>query len=394
MATIKKQGKGYKITVSNGYDLTGKQIRTHMTWVPEQNMTAKQIEKELNRQAVLFEENVKKGACFSGNMKFAEFIDLWIQDYGNAQLKARTLLRYEELAIRVKASIGHVRLDRLTPKHLLDFYALLAEPGQNQRTGGGMSPKSIKHYHTFISSVLGRAVKWGLLSDNPARRIDAPKVPKESLSFLDEREIQIFAKALDDEPIMWRALFCILALTGMRRGEVLGLEWPDIDFDQNTILITRTSQYSPTLGIYTDTPKTESSKRRISMSESLSDLLRLYKSEQTDRIQSLGDFWVPEWHDAPRLFTQDNGKPMHPNAPYQRFQRILQRCGLPHVSLHSLRHTNASLLIQSGADIRTVSGRLGHSQTSTTLNVYAEFLHTADELAAQNVSNAILGGKG
>ena len=390
MPTIQKRGDTYRITVSNGYDAKGKQIRKSMTWEPAPGMTARQIEKELDRQAVLFEEKVKSGQYMDGNVRFQDFAERWFEDYGKEHLRERTYLRYVELSKRTYDAIGHIRLDRLQPQHLLDFYKQLAEPGQNKRTGGGLAPKTIKHYHTFISSVLERAVKWGIISDNPCHRVDAPKADKKQIQFLDDHQALQFMKALEGESLEYRVVFSTLLLTGMRRGELLGLEWPDIDFDAGVIHIRRTSQYAPGAGIYTDTTKTEQSMRPLSAPAELLSMLRQYRVEQWERRLRLGDMWAKEWAEHPRLFTQWDGKPMHPNAPYQELQKLLKRSGLPKVSLHSLRHTNATLLIRNGADVRTVSGRLGHSQTSTTMNIYAEFLQSADKAASESIADTLL----
>ena len=176
MATVQKRGNSYLLTVSAGYNAEGKQIRKTMTWRPEEPMTERQADKEAERQAVLFEEKVRSGRAGSGNIRFADFAAQWFTDYAKDRLKPTTYARYVQLSERTYAAIGHIRLDKLHPQHLVAFYAQLAEPGQNKRTGGGMAPKTIKHYHTFISSVLDRAVKWGLIPDNPCRRLDAPRV--------------------------------------------------------------------------------------------------------------------------------------------------------------------------------------------------------------------------
>ena len=390
MATAEKRGNAYRLTASAGYESTGKQIRKTMTWRPAPGLTEKQIAKELERQKVLFDERVKSGQFLDGNIRFQDFAEQWFRDYGREHLRERTYLRYVELSKRTYAAIGHIRLDKLQPHHLLEFYKQLAEPGQNKRTGGGLAPKTIKHYHTFISSVLERAVKWQVIQDNPARRIDAPKVDRVAIEHMDDKQAIRFMEIVQDEPIEYRVIFTMLLITGMRRGELLGLEWPDIDFENGVVHIRRTSQYAAGRGIYTDTTKTEQSKRPLSVPAELLDLLRQYRACQNEQRLRLGDAWSSEWADHPRLFTKADGRPMHPNTPYKELHKLLERNGMDAVSLHSLRHTNATLLIGSGADVRTVSGRLGHSQTSTTLNIYAEFLQSADKAASETLADTLL----
>lgn len=454
MPTIEKRGCAYRITVSAGYDTQGRQIRKHMTWSPAPGMTEKQIQKELERQKVLFEQEVLSGKVLDGNIRFQDFAERWFTDYAEIHLRSLTLQRYRQLVKRTYAAIGHIRIDRLQPHHLIAFYkalgqenadidckrtvkadlkailsnrgltyrALAEKAGLGIRTvkaaAGGesvsdntanqicralqmpkselfkatetnahkLAPKTIKHYHAFISSIMERAVKWGLVNGNPCHRVDAPKTKKRDIDCFTVEQSITFLEKLSAEPLEYQAIFNILLLTGMRRGELLGLEWSDIDFKNRTITIQRTSQYTPAKGIYTDSTKTEQSKRTVSAPESLMDLLLRYRWEQSQRRVALGDKWV----DTDRLFTKWNGEPMHPNSPYTYLQKLLKKYDLPKVSLHSFRHTNATIMINSGTDIRTVSGRLGHSQTSTTLNIYAHLLQKADKAAADVVSNALI----
>lgn len=200
-------------------------------------------------------------------------------------------------------------------------------------------------------------------------------------------------QALESEPLEDKVLFTLALLTGYRRGELLGLEWPDIDFEHGVITVRRTSQYTNDKGMYTDTPKTASSARSTKISSALVDLLREYKIEQARTRLERGDLWAAEWDSQPRLFTNLNGTPMQPSTPEKRLGRILERAGLPHVSLHSLRHTNATLLITGGVDVRTVAARLGHSQTSTTMNIYAETIRNAEAAAAQVLDDILISKK-
>lgn len=453
MPTIEKRGSGYRITVSAGYDMQGKQIKKRMTWTPLPNMTEKQIQKELERQAVLFEENVISGKAVGGAIKLEDFIEQWFDDYAASHLRNLSIQRYRQLTKRIYPALGYMRIDRIQPHNLVSFYRQLGETSTNttaarrakenlkrlikdnnisyktlsdisgvslrtvkaavggdnvsaQTTaaickalkifendyftvvgdnGHKLAEKTVKQYHIFLSSVMDRAVKWGLISDNPCKRVDAPKVTRHETKYLSVEQAAVFLEKLTDEPLEWQVIFNMLLLTGMRRGELMGLEWSDVDFDNLTVTISRTSQYTPEKGIYTDTTKTEQSKRIISMPDNLIQLLRRYRAEINRRRFALGDKWV----DSNRLFIKWNGEPMHPNTPYSQFQKLLKKYGLPSVSLHSLRHTNATIMIVSGTDIRTVSGRLGHSQTSTTLNIYAHLMQSADKNAADVVSSVL-----
>ena len=394
MPTIQKRGDTYRIRVSAGYDAAGKQIMKSTTWKPAPGMTPKQIQKELDRQAVLFEEKVKSGRCMDGNIRFQDFAERWFEDYGKEHLRTRTYGEYVRMKERTYQAIGHIRIDKLQPHHLLDFYKQLGEPGMNQRTGGGLSPKTILHYHTFISSILERAVKWQMIRENPCHRVDPPKVSRHQITCLNDEEAMRFLACLEEQSLEDKTFFTLALYTGMRRGELLGLEWPDVDLEIGIITIRRTSQYGgKELGTYTDDTTTEQSKRSLRVTQNVVGLLKAYKIEQAERRLRLGDAWAGEWAEHPRLFTNQDGRPMSPSTPLNRLKRILSRNGLPDVSLHSLRHTNATLLIQQGVSIRAVSGRLGHSQTSTTMNIYAHQLQSADAAAAEALDIALSGGK-
>ena len=166
MATIKKQGKGYQITVSAGYDINGRQIRKYLTWVPEPGMTKRQLEKELNRQAVLFEEQVRDGNICDGSIRFKEFSELFMQRHANPNLKEKTSYEYQAKLVRINQAIGHIRLRDLKPAHLAAFYANLQEAGI--RAGATTAVCKIdfaqwmKGHHTRPSYLATLACPFGL----------------------------------------------------------------------------------------------------------------------------------------------------------------------------------------------------------------------------------------
>lgn len=451
MATVKKQGSGYKITVSMGYDVHGKQIRHHMTWTPEPGMTARQITKELKRQEVLFEERCKNQQVQNGNIKLADFAEIWFHDYAEKHLKATTVSNYRFFLKRVNDGLGHLRLDRIQPRHLLSFYdnleeenvrldttytpagnlkAILAERDITQKhcsrlagvsigtveaavrgknvsaisaekiskaldlpqdqvflpcSRGTLSGKTRLHYHRFISSMLETAVKWQYISSNPCARVAAPKAKQKEVAYLDEHEAARLLAALEGEPVQYRAVVLLDLQTGLRRAELCGLEWQDVDFENAVLHIRRNSLYLPEKGIYTDTTKNESSVRSIKLPAASIQMLKQYRSWQTQLRLMLGD----QWNQSDRLFTMPDGSPIHPDTLTNWFSGFIERHDLPKITLHGLRHTNATLLIAAGTNLRTVASRLGHSKVSTTTDIYAHAIRSADAAAAEVLDDVL-----
>lgn len=249
----------------------------------------------------------------------------------------------------------------------------------------GLSPKSILEHHRLISKILNTAVRWELINNNAARRADPPSVPYQEWKCLDVEEVKRMLFLLHGEPVQYRVMITLLVYTGMRRGELCGLEWKDIDFEHSTLTISRSSQYIGNKQLITKDPKTKAGIRKLSMSATISTLLSDYQRWQEKEKEKVGDQWI----ETGRLFTQWNGKPIYPDTLTAWFPDFLKRHGLPKVTLHSLRHSNATLMIAEGTDIRTVSNRLGHAQTSTTLNIYAHALKSRDQEAAKMLDMAL-----
>lgn len=190
-----------------------------------------------------------------------------------------------------------------------------------------------------------------------------------------------------NSPLKYQVLFRFMIYCGMRRGEVLGIEWKDIDLSTGTCSIHRTSAYqNAETGTYTSTPKTRSSYRSLKLPNELVVMLTKYKMAQNCDKVSAGD----QWHETDRLFTQWNGLPMHPGRPYNWLLKFCRKHDLPFHGLHSFRHAFATEIITSGkVDIKTVSAVLGHSQTSTTLNIYAHEVQAASAHAMDFIADLI-----
>ncbi len=384
MATIQKRGNSYSIRVSCGYDTKGRQVIQSMTWKPEPTMTPRQVEKELNRQAVMFEEQCLKGYQ-SKAIKFEEFAEQWFEEYAKPNLRNTTYERMLQLRGRVYAAIGHLRMDKITPRQIQAFVNTLSKDGANERTGKPLAPKTIRHNLSLISDVFSYAVKVGVAADNPCSKVTLPKdTPKEKKIYTRE-EVERFLTLLNSEPLKYRVFFNLLIYSGFRRGELLGLEWKDIDWDNCVISVRRTSNYTPKKGIYTDTTKTKKSQRSMKFPKEVIDLLRTFKSEQYSEKERLGT----KWQDHDRLFVKYDGRPMNNNTPYFWFNEFCKAHNFRFCDIHSLRHFYASALINEGVDAAAVSGALGHSVVSTTSNVYCHMLQEARAKVSEAVSNAL-----
>ena len=242
-----------------------------------------------------------------------------------------------------------------------------------------LSGTTALHYHRLISSILEKAVKWQVIYANPCARVEPPKAEHREAEYLDETQSQQLLDRLQAEPLPYRAMITVLLYTGMRRGELCGLEWSDIDFDNCLIDISKTSLYLSGKGIFNDDTKTEASKRVIKIPNAAIEVLKEHRKEQLTAKFKLGDKWI----ESGKVFTQWNGKPIYPGTITKWFSAFIKKNNLPPIHLHSLRHTNATLLIASGADLRTVSKRLGHSNMTTTSNIYTHAIKSADEKAAE-----------
>ena len=383
MATIRKRGNSYQIRVSCGYDTSGNQVVQTMTWKPADGMNKKQIEKELQKQAILFEDKCMKGQV-TANIKFQDFAEQWFEEYAKLNLRNTSYERMKQLTVRVYPAIGHLRLDKITSRHIQQFINDLALNGKSLKNGRPLSRKTAVHHLSFISDVFSYAVKMEMLTDNPCKRVTVPKGEKKEKDIYTLEEVAQLFQLLETAPLKYRTFFTLAIYSGFRRGEMLGLEWKDIDFKNNIISIKRTSNYTSERGIYTDTTKTKRSKRVLKISPYIMGILKELKDEQDEETLRLGDKWV----ESDRLFVKWNGEPMNNQTPYGWLKEFCEKNDMPFYAIHSFRHFAASALISSGLDVVTVSGALGHCNSGTTLNVYAHMFQTAQARVAQAMDGA------
>ncbi len=386
MATIRKRGNTYQIRVSCGYDSKGNQVIQTTSWKPEPNMTARQAEKEVQRQAMLFEDKCLKGQVTT-NVKFEEFAEQWFQEYAKLNLRNTSYEKMKQLPPRVYPAIGHLRIDKITGRHIQQFINDLALNGRNKKNGKPLSRKTVIHHLNFISDVFGYAIKLSMLNDNPCRNVTVPKGEKKEKQIYTLEEIAQIFELLDGEdvPTKFRVFIKLAVYSGFRRGELLGLEWKDINWESNLISVRRTSNYTVEKGNYTDTTKTKMSQRTLKFPNFVMELLRELKAEQETEAEKAGSKWV----NTDRLFTKWDGSPMGNCTPYSWFRKFCNNNNIRFCDLHSLRHFYASALINEGVDAAAVSGALGHSVISTTTSIYCHVFQQAQAKAGDAIASVL-----
>lgn len=447
MANIRKRGRAYQIRVSAGYDIAGHQIIETMTWTPPEDWNDKKAMKEAEHQAIMFEEQIRNGLSASGNMRFAEFAEKWMKDYAEEQLRPRTVERYKELLEKINEEIGHLALSKIRPTHLLSFYSQLRETSANMaccckfnlkafsksrglklldiselsgvsyttvltanagnyisakcaakickaldvqpdalfrpREDRRLSPRTVQHYHRLISSILSDAVEWQYIPYNPCNRLNAPKVPERKIAYLDDDQARLLLQLIRKEPEIYQCAISLLLLTGLRRGELLGLEWRDIDFKNRTIFVCRTSQYISKKGIITDTTKNKTSTRYVCISETVA--IALTKQLQWQQNQAKAHDLI--WDENYRVITTEECIPMRPDRLTNWFRGFVSQSDLPPIHLHSLRHTYATLCIAKGVPLTAVAAQLGHANVATTATIYAHAIRAAQLAAADKMDS-------
>ena len=375
----------YQIRVYRGRDVNGKQLKPYQTtWrVPEGMKNPRTIEKELKKFAAIFENECKAGLVSSDKKSFAEYADYFIK-LKERDNKHRTVLRYKELLERINPEIGHIKLPDVTGEHLNRLYLKFAQPGENKRTGKGLSPKTILEHHRLIHTIYAQAKKEGAVRFNVAETATPPVVKKKEADFFEVEEIAKIMDCLKGEPLKWQCITQLLISSGARRGEVMALKWSAVDFQKNQIKISANLLYSSEKGIYEDTPKTGET-RYVAIAPDVMKLLFQHRKEQTLLRFQMGTNWM----DTGYCFTQSDGKPMHPDSITDWLSKFSKRNALPHIYPHKFRHTQASILYAEGIDPVTISKRLGHKQVSTTQNIYAHMVAKADCEANEAVANIL-----
>lgn len=374
MASITKRGNNFRIKVSLGYDSNYKQIVKSTTYVPPEGTPPKKAEKLAVAYAVEFENHCKGYSQLNENMKFSELAEWYFKNYAPIELKESTVYTYKgQYRNHIEPVLGNLKVKEITTPKLTQIM-------QSYK----LNPETVRKVYVIVQSIFRRGIEQGFIRENPCHNVILPKDRnKKKKTSLDEDEINRFMELLNTK--VWdedfKRIIKVLLYTGMRSGECLGLAWEDIDFEEMTITINH--NLTDIGGKHElSSPKTESSHRVIGMSEILADILR----EQKNYIEQLSSALGESFSHPEMVFTSALGNYRDRNSVYQSLKRFTKGTEFENLTLHQLRHCNATLLLNSGVDLKIVSEHLGHCDIGVTANVYADVLKSSKAKTANLIA--------
>ena len=382
----------YTIRVYHGYDGQGKRLKPYtMTYKPAPNMTAKQIEKELQKISIEFEERCKNG--MTGN---ADRITL--EEYSKIYLEAKiktlspSTFEFYERAIKNKIlpALGFHKVNQIKPPHIQAFINQLSGITKQKRDGTNsiepLKPASIRRYLTVVQSIFKLAVKQNIIQSSPAKAelLEIPRVVAPKIEIFTKQEAAEMLSYLELEDLQFQVFIQLAIMTGARRGELTALKFSDFDYVNNKVTIERAAVKLKGKPTQIKPPK-DYEVRTLAVNPYCIDLVKLLRVQKDKQAEALGN----QWNEHDWLFTQDNGEIMNPQTPTKQFSKFLARNHLKHRKLHSLRHTSATLLLYGGVNIKQVQERLGHGDITTT-NKYLHYISEADEQAANVLQDMLI----
>jgi len=307
------------------------------------------------------------------------FLRNWLEDSVKPSVRPRTYASYRYLLeTHILPELEGIRLGSLTPQQIQGLL--------NRKLAAGLSPRTVAYIRAVLRASLGQAVRWGLLSRNPAQLVDPPKVEQQPPTALEPEQVQALLGAARGDRL--EALFVLAACLGLRQGELLGLSWEDVDLKEGTLTVRK--QLQEIEGKRQLVPvKTRRSLRTLPLPEPLVAVLREHRRRQAEERLQAG----PQWQESGLVFTTSIGTPLDARNVRRRFRQLTEVAGVPPVPFHALRHSAATALLALGTDIRVVQEVLGHSSVSTTANIYTAVLRRVTEESVGKAASLLLGGQ-
>ena len=389
MSNISKRGENsYRFTVYYGMDAKGVYKRKTKTHKIEIAKSPKQLKEHLDHEYLKFKQQVHDGEyVILENISFNAFVDRWENNFAIKELSDTAYMGHmSRLNNHIKPIIGHHKMSEINTLLILDLISNLT------RKDGKVNPLSHhakEDVYKTLKSVFKYAKQWNVISKDPMVGVNKPKnnsLKEKDLNVYEAEEVRELFLLMQNEPFLWR-MFITLAITaGFRRGENLGLDWTNINFESARIDINKTIVKGKS-GAIVKTPKSRKSIRSISMPQDVMEQLKRYRIHWISEKLKMGDKWNEtkrEW-----LFCNEDGTHYYPTSPTKWWRSFCNRTGFRFIRLHDLRHTSASLLIAQREHAKIISDRLGHADIRITMDTYGHTLRSADEGAAKKLDGLL-----
>ena len=314
----------------------------------------------------------------------AFLVDEWLPAVRPPRVRPSTWASYRMAVERhIVPALGGVLLQGLTPAHLTAFYRALLDDGRRDGRGG-LAPKSVRNIHGVLHAALRDAMRWGYVPRNVAALADLPKGMTPELHVWSPEQLRAFLEHIRGDPLY--AAWLLLATTGMRRGEVAGLRWSDVDLKASRVS-PRRPRVVVNYEVVVSEPKTSKGRRSLALDPATVAALREHRAKQLEQRLAVG----PRWQDSGLVFTWPDGRPIHPERFTRWFEQHARAAGLPKIRLHDVRHSYATAALAAGVPAKVVSERLGHANIAITMDTYSHVLPGLDAEAAGTVARLILG---
>ena len=375
--TVTRNGKDYtfwEARYTAGYDPgTGKQIQRSIT-----GKTQKEVAKKLKEATAAIDAGTYAAPS---KLTVGQWLDIWQTEYLSG-VKPRTVDSYKAtIRTHLKPGLGAIRLEALAAHTIQSFYNTLSAPQGNREP---LSPKSVKNIHGVLHKALQQAVSNGYIRFNPTAPCVLPKIVKKELKPLDESQLASFLKAIHGH--RYEDLFTVTVFTGMREGEVLGLQWNCVDLSKGTVTINKQLQkVRGSKGEYALVPTKNGKARTLTLASSVTAILKRVKKQQLENRLRYGECW----ENSGFVFTDELGRHLKHQTVYLDFKKVVESIGCPSVRFHDLRHSYAVASIRSGDDIKTVQENLGHATAAFTLDVYGHVTEKMKQESADRMEQFI-----
>ena len=365
-----KRGTSWYYIVDVGRDeATGKRKQKHKRGF----RTRKEAESAMREVISTLED----GTYVSPSRKtLGRHLEEWKEDYVSHNVRESTATEYIRIIDRnLIPHLGHHRIQSLRPQHIQRYISRMLKSGR-VRGKGGLSPTTVRNHYRILSEALEYAVDMQVIKASPTVRVKAPKVKKFKPQIVTPEMAELIMEEAVGTP--WLAAICLAFYSGIRRSELCGLRWSDIDFEQHCLTIDR-ARVATRGGSVEGEPKSETSRRLVSLSTNIVYVLHYHMKDQMEMFEALGIPWTQDCY----LFCNDRGEPYHPSSVSHAFKRFATRAGFPDVRMHDARHAHATIMLKAKVSMKTIQERLGHSKMSTTGDLYLHVLREMDADAAE-----------